>query len=172
MKRGPDHKTSGWRTGAWFVGWALILIFLRFWDIVGFTPIDAGYRWILLFTILGGLLTLGYGFHWLKNGDPEPKGEPMFQALPKKDEDGKGYMVVKMKSPDASSLISMPPPKVGIVGYVLYWGAIRLPMELGDLVLSYVWGIRPEQLRRARGGARRGGEDQFGPDAGAYEDSF
>ena len=132
MDPGPEAKGTAWHAASGLVGWALLILLV---DWITGSLLEIGFgRAIVLFLILGALLSLPHGLAWLRGEAAPPRRRtPPAPAAEVRGETGATYVFVR------SGRRGLRPRELGPGWYALHTAFWRWPLSLGDLALVGAW---------------------------------
>jgi hypothetical protein len=135
---GPWLKTAGWRGGSWLVGLMVLLIFL---DLITGDLVDIGWRRPTLLMFLGFLMSVPYGWAWVKGRAPLPPKPAVLvpqAAIQGHGESGSTYVFVGPTG-GARPGLGRRTRDLGPIAWFLYTVFWRWPLLVGDAILTVVW---------------------------------
>lgn len=139
LQPGPWRKTPGWRAGSWLIGFTLLLLFL---DWLTGDLVDVGWWRPVGLLLLGLLLSVPYGWAWVKGRAPLPPvaaAALVPQAAVQTGESGNTYVLVGPTAAAARPGLGRKARDLGPVSWFFYTLLWRWPLLAGDAVLTVVW---------------------------------
>lgn len=134
---GPWLKTPGWRAGAWLIGLVLLVWFVGW--LLG-DSFDPGTWKPLAVLALGVLLSVPYGWAWVKGRAPEPPPPPAIVPQATVRGDGRStYVLVNPAPTKARYWLGRKAGDLGPLSWLLYTLFWRWPLMVGDAVLTVIW---------------------------------
>ena len=130
---GPERKTTGWRIASFLMGLAAILVVLDFLGWVG-----VGTRLFAMLLIGGVAISIPYGVAWAQGRAPEPPRprDPIVDQV-RAGEPGSTYVIVHPETRRRK----LRPKEISAGWYALYTIVWRVPVTLGDYVLTGLWRV-------------------------------
>lgn len=136
LQPGPWLKTPGWRGGAFLVGLVLLAVLV---DWITGDLVDLGLWRPLLILLLGFLMSVPYGWAWVKGRAPEPPPPP--EIVPQahvQGESGSTYVIVAPTTrPGLGRVVRA--RELSPFWWFLYTIFWRWPLLVGDAVLTLTW---------------------------------
>jgi hypothetical protein len=139
LQPGPWLKTPGWRAGSWLIG---VTLFLWFLDWLTGDFVDVGWWRPFLILFLGVLLSVPYGWAWVKGRAPLPPKPALLvpQAAIQQDEErGNTYVLVGPTAATWRQGLARRAADLGPLSWFLYTILWRWPLLTGDAVLTVLW---------------------------------
>lgn len=138
LQPGPWRKTPGWRAGAFLIGIVLLLWFL---DWLTGDLVDVGWWKPLAVVVLGILLSVPYGWAWVKGRAPLPPKPVALvpQAAVQTGESGSTYVLVNPPGGPSRPGLGRKTRDLGPVAWFLYTVFWRWPVMVGDAALTLFW---------------------------------
>jgi hypothetical protein len=139
LQPGPWRKTPGWRAGSWIIGISLLLLFL---DWLTGDLFDVSWWRILGLLLLGLLLSVPYGWAWVKGRAPLPPvatAALVPQAAVQTGESGNTYVLVGPAATAPRRGLGRAARDLGPVSWFFYTLLWRWPLLMGDALLTAFW---------------------------------
>ena len=138
LQPGPWRKTPAWRAGAFLIGIVLLLWFL---DWLTGDLVDVGWWKPFAVVVLGILLSVPYGWAWVKGRAPLPPTPAALvpQAAVQTGESGSTYVLVNPAGGPSRPGLTRKTRDLGPVSWFLYTVLWRWPVMVGDAALTYFW---------------------------------
>lgn len=136
LQPGPWLKTPGWRFGSFLLGIGLMALLT---DWITGDAVDLGSR-VYLVMLLGFLVSIPYGLSWMRGQAPEPPKPATLvpQAAIQPDGSGNTYVLVNPGGGGGKGLVRRP-SELGPISWFLYTIFWRVPLMVGDAILTAAW---------------------------------